>query len=356
MVAALQLHEPGTVESTLRAAVAERIGEARFGLWFGEGVRLGVDDDALQVGVPNAFFREWIQAHFAGNLIEAAEAVTGRALRLAFRVVDEAEPSVGHVIDPPPADERRRPGRRDDPRRLRGTDAGPGPASSPSERPRLQARPPRRLDDFVTGSCNRLAHAAAMEMVQSAGEAFNPLVIHGADRAGQDPPARRDRPRPAGPASRPARHPRDGRGVHQRLPRRDAIGEPGRLPLQVPRGRRADRRRRPLPGRQAGDAGRVPAHLQRPDRRRCGDRPGGRPASQADRQADRRAGDPVPGRDGREARGARPPDAPGDPQGQGRRTRRRRARGRDPLRRRAPPRQRPRARRGAAQPGGARRC
>jgi chromosomal replication initiator protein len=78
MVAALQqLHEPGTVESTLRAAVAERIGEARFGLWFGEGVRLGVDDDALQVGVPNAFFREWIQAHFAGNLIEAAEAVTG---------------------------------------------------------------------------------------------------------------------------------------------------------------------------------------------------------------------------------------------------------------------------------------
>jgi chromosomal replication initiator protein len=31
----------------------------------------------------------------------------------------------------------------------------------------------------VTGSCNRLAHAAAMEMVQSAGEAFNPLVIHG---------------------------------------------------------------------------------------------------------------------------------------------------------------------------------
>jgi chromosomal replication initiator protein len=180
MVAALQLHEPGTVESTLRAAVAERIGEARFGLWFGEGVRLGVDDDALQVGVPNAFFREWIQAHFAGNLIEAAEAVTGRALRLAFRVVDEAEPNVGHVIDPPPPDERRRPADATTPTiPAAPTGPGPSPGSNPSERPRLQARPPRRLDDFVTGSCNRLAHAAAMEMVQSAGEAFNPLVIHG---------------------------------------------------------------------------------------------------------------------------------------------------------------------------------
>ncbi|WP_315850091.1 DnaA N-terminal domain-containing protein, partial [Singulisphaera acidiphila] len=65
----------GDVESTLRTAVAERLGEGRFGLWFGEGVRLGVADDALEVGVPNAFFREWIQGHFATNLIEAAEAV-----------------------------------------------------------------------------------------------------------------------------------------------------------------------------------------------------------------------------------------------------------------------------------------
>src|ERR1700704_5657462 len=98
-------HQAG-VESKLRTAVAERLGEARFGLWFGEGVRLGIDGDALEVGVPNAFFREWIQGHFAGNLIEAAEEVAGRSLRLAFRIDDEAEPRVGHVIDLPPAEER----------------------------------------------------------------------------------------------------------------------------------------------------------------------------------------------------------------------------------------------------------
>jgi chromosomal replication initiator protein len=32
----------------------------------------------------------------------------------------------------------------------------------------------------VTGPCNRLAHAAALEVVQSGGASFNPLVIHGA--------------------------------------------------------------------------------------------------------------------------------------------------------------------------------
>jgi chromosomal replication initiator protein len=41
-------------------------------------------------------------------------------------------------------------------------------------------RSARRLDDFVTGPGNRLAHAAAREMAQSAGAGFNPLVIHSA--------------------------------------------------------------------------------------------------------------------------------------------------------------------------------
>src|SRR3954449_9211303 len=97
----------GELESTLRAAVAERLGEGRFGLWFGEGVRLGVDGDALEVGVPNRFFREWIQGHFAGNLIEAAEAVAGRPLRLTFSIDAEAEPKPGDVIGTAPGDGRR---------------------------------------------------------------------------------------------------------------------------------------------------------------------------------------------------------------------------------------------------------
>ncbi|WP_422928112.1 chromosomal replication initiator protein DnaA [Singulisphaera sp. PoT] len=161
----------GGLETSLRAAVAERVGEGRFGLWFGEGVHLGLDDESIEVGVPNAFFREWIQGHFSGNLIEAAEAVTGRTLALKFRIDGEAEPKVGGLIEPNSGDERRKPGVT--------VPLVPAPkVPPPSERPRNQARPPRRLDDFVTGSCNRLAHAAAKEMVQSTGASFNPLVIH----------------------------------------------------------------------------------------------------------------------------------------------------------------------------------
>ena len=176
-------HAP--MESTLRAAVAERLGESRFGLWFGEGVRLGVADDSLEVAVPNAFFRDWIQGHFATNLVEAAREVTGRSLRLAFRVDGEAPPPLGHVVEGPPADANDRPSKAPTvpipgPPVDRPRAQVQAPVSPPITAPSTPSRPPRKLGDFVTGPGNRLAHAAAMELVQSAGGSFNPLVIQGA--------------------------------------------------------------------------------------------------------------------------------------------------------------------------------
>ena len=172
--------QPG-MEMTLRAAVAERLGESRFGLWFGEGVRLGLgdDSDSLEVAVPNAFFRDWIQGHFAGNLVDAAREVTGRSLRLAFRVDGEAPPPLGHVVDAPPPDANDRPSAPPIPVPLPQPPVDRPRAQSPAPPPSMPTRPARRLEDFVTGPGNRLAHSAAMELVQSAGGSFNPLVIQG---------------------------------------------------------------------------------------------------------------------------------------------------------------------------------
>jgi chromosomal replication initiator protein len=168
------------METPLRAALAERVGESRFGLWFGEGVSLGVSGDALEVGVPNVFFREWIEGHFARNLVDAAKDVTGRQLRLAFHLDGEAPPQLGNVVDPVPM-----PGDRPSASPVPVTDrpkarakaksiATPAPLPSPAP-----GRPSRRLDDFVTGPCNRLAFAAAQEMAANLGAGFNPLVIQG---------------------------------------------------------------------------------------------------------------------------------------------------------------------------------
>ena len=210
----------GGVDAAMRAAVSERLGEARFGLWFGEGVGLRVNrnGDALEVRVPSPYIREWIESHYTASLTEAAEAVMGRRLRVLIQVNNETEPPRGDSVDPVPAqnepdtDPRRLadltipvPGNHKAPRSFPSPTAGDlessaphGPTSFPpidrlQSPQRLQtmfafpvlhpggplSRSVRRLEDFVTGPGNQLAHAASCEMAQSAGAAFNPLVIHG---------------------------------------------------------------------------------------------------------------------------------------------------------------------------------
>lgn len=201
--------------------MASRLGEAKFGLWFGDGVDLGFggagadggggDGGSLEVRVPNAFFREWIEGHYARSLIEAGEAVTGRTLPLVFKIRDEAEPPLGDVVSPREAEAEPRtgpgtrrtstitiplPGRPDAPIVPGGVPADP-PAQAPfpplpdADRPpssrtrgpagggRAPARPARTLDDFIAGPNSRLALAAAREMGASAGADFSPLVVHG---------------------------------------------------------------------------------------------------------------------------------------------------------------------------------
>lgn len=185
--------------------MADRLGETKFGLWFGDGVELGFDGDgaSLEVRVPNAFFREWIEGHYARSLIEAGEAVTGRTLPLVFKIRDEVEPPLGDVVAPKGTETETGPGIRPSttitvpmpghpnapifPVVPVPTPAPPD-GDRPSPRPRGQAggvgampssRPARKLDDFVAGPNSRMALAAAREMGLSAGAAFSPLVVHG---------------------------------------------------------------------------------------------------------------------------------------------------------------------------------
>jgi chromosomal replication initiator protein len=196
------------VENALRSAVSERLGEARFGLWFGDAVRLGVSRDghALEVRVPDPFFREWIRSHYASSLIEAAEAVVGRPLRLSFQLRGDVEVSGANPAEtaqdmPDSQAEELRTGNVGGPTDTQqpassnsniaasskfGSDpvrAGQTPGNLAGRLPRPgtgPTRPARRLEDFVTGPGNRLAHTAAWEMAHSAGSAFNPLIIHSA--------------------------------------------------------------------------------------------------------------------------------------------------------------------------------
>jgi len=72
------------IVSTLRVALAGKVGQERFDLWFGAGTRLDYDGRALRIAAPNRFFLEWIRANFRRHIETACCDVFGACRRLNF--------------------------------------------------------------------------------------------------------------------------------------------------------------------------------------------------------------------------------------------------------------------------------
>jgi chromosomal replication initiator protein len=167
------------VVGALAQAIAKRIGEPRYKLWFPDKTTLAWHDDEVMVGVPNHFYQEWLKNQFADAIGAAAGSLTGRAATVKF-VIDpqlfqaaRREEAACHEPGPverPIAAEAVAPPQ---------TPSVATPGNKPAPRAKPRARRWRRLEDFVVGACNRVAQAAAVSVVEAAGQGPNPLVLHG---------------------------------------------------------------------------------------------------------------------------------------------------------------------------------
>lgn len=159
----------------LEAAVAARIGSARFALWFQGHARFLPSADRITVGVPNAHFQEWLGQTFGSAVEAAAGEVYGIAVPVVFSVIPTAfeEAATKEALRQPGPNLF---GERPPPLPVKPKKAKP---SSESETGPKTGRRWKQLGDFVTGSCNRVAHASAVGTVDEPGQAANPLVIHG---------------------------------------------------------------------------------------------------------------------------------------------------------------------------------
>ena len=189
-------------------------------------------------------------------------------------------------------------------RRRRANGRGRGRVRAPRS---LPLDPTHTFERFVIGPGNRLAHAAALAVAESPGEAYNPLFLHGPPGLGKThllgaiaelpaPPSTRARAsttrppsgsRPSSSAPCAARGPSASRQRYREL---DALLIDD---VQVLEGKRAHR-------------GGVRPHLQRPVRGRQADRALQRPPAGGARAARRAPPRPLRLGPARRARGARP--------------------------------------------------
>lgn len=161
------------VLGALGQLIAKKIGEPRYQLWFANHTRLAWHDDAIVVGVPNRFYQEWLDRSFRAAIAEAIEELTGSSLPVRF-VID---PQLFQAHRRREQEHSRRPGtelvRAGEPHQPGSGHRCPGPSASPMT-----------FETFVVGAGNRLAHAAALALVEQS-EALAPTTLYGPAGAGK---------------------------------------------------------------------------------------------------------------------------------------------------------------------------
>ena len=153
---------------TVLGEIEKRIRRQQFETWFRCIQPIDAAPGRIALGVPNRFYKDWLETYYVSVIKESCAAVTGLSPEVQIQVSPGAAVWPVDAADAP-ADE---------------TVSGRGaPRSAAEEEPPGTGphyfSPDYTFENFIVGPANRLCHAAAMAVVDAPGKSYNPLFIHG---------------------------------------------------------------------------------------------------------------------------------------------------------------------------------
>ena len=142
------------------------MGQVGYETWIGPLNFLGLHGKTATISAPNKFFRDWVNDRYLEVLRQSLSAEAGETLDVKLTLGERAREATARPAAAPtmPA-------------------AAAAPAAAPAESGRRERHPqlnPRyTFNEFVVGSSNQFAHAAALAVANQPGEKYNPFFIYG---------------------------------------------------------------------------------------------------------------------------------------------------------------------------------
>ncbi len=140
-----------------------QVSKPNYNTWLKDSKGISFDKDCFVVGVPNTFVAEWLRERLSSLIKRTLSNIIGRTVDVQFTVLSsEMAPSLPQTY----------------------ADGG----TSTKLLPRTKAGSPKAgytFETFVPGECNRIAYAAALEVLESPGGKYNPLFIYGETGTGK---------------------------------------------------------------------------------------------------------------------------------------------------------------------------
>ncbi|PKL51750.1 MAG: chromosomal replication initiator protein DnaA [Nitrospira bacterium HGW-Nitrospira-1] len=135
--------------------IEDKIGNSVFDLWFKPIKILNIKDQTVTFEIPNRFFKEWIEDSYPNLIKDSLETVVGYPVTLKYKVEEKQDTTQQKIIS------------QLENKRIRLANKG------------VYLNPKYTFENFITGTSNQFAHAAAHAAAESPGKTYNPLFIYG---------------------------------------------------------------------------------------------------------------------------------------------------------------------------------
>lgn len=176
---AVHTHIEG-IEEKIRNRIAEIVGPQKYKIWFKNSTQFSLADGILKVGVPNLFIGSFIEDHFAEVIQQAVSETVPTPVQISyvidpvlFRKLRKTQFNSQAAFIEQSAERAAR----DSENGSNGNGhAGNGNGHSAHEPKPRKLR--GRLDQFVVGANNRLAHSMALSIVEDPLADTTPLFVH----------------------------------------------------------------------------------------------------------------------------------------------------------------------------------
>ena len=157
--------------------------KATFNTWLKDARLLGQEEDEYVIGVRNDYAKDWLENRLHDTIQRTLSAITRKPARLRFVVWSDEIIAPATMLKngadlvegvaPAPGNGRgsRQTSSQEATPRLTHSSNGHGPSGPLNSR--------FTFANFVVGSSNRLAHAAALSVAENPGQTYNPLFIYG---------------------------------------------------------------------------------------------------------------------------------------------------------------------------------
>ncbi|MGB2965451.1 MAG: chromosomal replication initiator protein DnaA [Anaerolineales bacterium] len=136
--------------------------KAAFDTWVRDAELISVTDNVFQIGVHNAYARDWLDSRLKSTITKLLIGTLNRPIDISFEVKHGGKPN------PQIGEERL------------NEDSVSGIAQEENPPPqRVSINNRYNFMNFVVGSSNRLAHAASLAVSEKPAQTYNPLFLYG---------------------------------------------------------------------------------------------------------------------------------------------------------------------------------